>query len=231
VRALLDLICPAMCAGCGNPGGPVCPGCAATLGAPARRRAPTPAPVGMPPAYSVADYAGAPRELLLAYKEHDVVGVQPLLAGALLTAMSAAGAFAAAAVVPVPSSRPAMRRRGFHPVLRLARAAAVSARRDGRRVAVVPALAHTRLVADSAGLTSAQRAANLAGAFAVRPREAIRLRGRAVVLVDDVLTTGATATESARALAAAGIPVLAFATIASTVRREELVHEGLHKRH
>ena len=174
----------------------------------------------MPPAYSVTDYAGAARELLLAYKEHDVVGLQALLAGALLTAMSAAGAYDAAAVVPVPSSRPAMRRRGFHPVLRLARAAAVSAAGHGHRMAVLPVLAHTRPVADSAGLSSAQRAANLAGAFTVRPREASRLRGRSVVLVDDVLTTGATATESARALAAAGIRVLALATIASTVRRE-----------
>jgi predicted amidophosphoribosyltransferase len=87
-------------------------------------------------------------------------------------------------------------------------------------VQVVPALRHRRAVADSAGLTSAQRAANLAGAFAVRPGYPRLLAGRRVVVVDDLVTTGVTLAECADALRGAGADVVAVATVAATARRQ-----------
>ncbi|WP_369688378.1 ComF family protein [Actinomadura macra] len=79
------------------------------------------------------------------------------------------------------------------------------------------ALRHTRRVSDQAGLTVSERAANLAGALEAVPRA--KVAGRRVVLVDDVITTGATLAEAARALRAADAEVIGAATLAATQRR------------
>jgi len=234
VRSLIDLLFPAVCAACGAAGAIACPDCANPLQAPARLRMPTPTPVGLPPSYAVADYAGPPRELVLAYKERDAVSLTRLLATALSTALAGAmvaappAAGAEVVVVPVPSTRSAVRRRGFDPVARLSRPAVTRVRSTGAAAVVAPALMHVRSVADSAGLTAAERATNLAGALRVRGGYDGRLAGRAVIVVDDVMTTGATVEEAARALRAVGAQVVGAATIAATVRRAELVLAGLH---
>ena len=84
---------------------------------------------------------------------------------------------------------------------------------------------HVRDVRDSAGLSAAERAGNLAGALAVRADLRRPLRGRTVVLIDDVVTTGATLSESARALHAIGATVPSAAVIAATRRRASAAHE------
>ena len=234
MRSLIDLLLPATCAACGSGGAIACPDCARSLQAPARLRMPTPTPVGLPPSYAVADYAGPPRELILAYKERDAVSLTRLLASALAAALAAVITAtqpvggAEVVVVPVPSTRSAVRRRGFDPVARLSRPAVARVRSTGTAAVVAPALGHGRAVADSAGLTAAERAANLAGALGVRRGVDARLAGRAVIVVDDVMTTGATVQEAARALRVVGAEVIGAATIAATVRRAELVRAGLH---
>lgn len=121
-------------------------------------------------------------------------------------------------VVPVPSARPALRRRGFDALLVLARLAVLGARTAGADVTLAPLLRQVRRPADQAGLGSAQRLANLDGALGVRAQCAGLLAGSRVVIVDDVVTTGATAREAARALRAAGGMVTGVAAIASTAR-------------
>lgn len=219
MRALLDLVFPVQCAGCGSRGVAVCSGCLTALSGPARPAWPRPAPPGLPPPYASAVYDGAVRAIVLAVKEHGIVAAQrPLgraLAGAVLAAVGGAGPLV---LVPVPSSRAARRRRGEDVVRRLAEHAAADLRRVGVPASVVPALRHTRSVTDSAGLGADARAQNLAGAFAVRPRDLDRLRGGLVILVDDLITTGVTLAECSTALAIAGAPAQACATVAATQR-------------
>ncbi|WP_232246357.1 ComF family protein [Kitasatospora mediocidica] len=133
-------------------------------------------------------------------------------------------------LVPVPSARAAVRARGHDPMLRLARCAARELNRSGRPCRVGPALRPSRRVADQAGLGAAARHRNLHGALSVPARFHSRLAGRQIIVVDDLVTTGASLTEAARALATAGAPPLAAATIAATVRRAGGVPNAVHRR-
>ncbi|MFI6501584.1 ComF family protein [Nonomuraea typhae] len=118
----------------------------------------------------------------------------------------------------MPSARRAVRARGHDPVGRLAVLAVGRLRALGVRAEAVPVLAQARRVADQAGLSATERAANLGSSLRVTGR----LRGApgaTVVLVDDIVTTGATLAEAARALRTAGVQVAAAATVAATRRR------------
>ncbi|MEU6145087.1 ComF family protein [Streptomyces sp. NPDC047081] len=106
-------------------------------------------------------------------------------------------------LVPVPSARGAVRARGHDPARRIALAAAGELRRGGVPARVLAVLRQRRAVADQSGLNSRQRLENLAGALAVAPGGERLLRGGRIVLVDDLMTTGASLTEAARAVRAA----------------------------
>ncbi len=205
LTALLDLVLPQTCAGCAQPGAALCGPCRARLRAlsPARC-APDPCPPGLPRTSAAGRYAEPLRGMLVAHKERGRLGLaQPL--GALLAGAVDALRVGPVVLVPVPSSRSAVRARGHDHALRLARAAASVA---GLRAA--PLLAQTRVVADQGGLDGAARAANLSGALVARRS----LTGLEVLVVDDVLTTGATLVEAARALRAGGARVRGAAVVA-----------------
>jgi predicted amidophosphoribosyltransferase len=220
MRALLDLVLPVECVGCGHRGVVACDAGLRQLAALPRLAWPRPSPPGLPPPWAVAGYSEHVRDFLLAYKEEGVVALRRPLGVSLASSLRAAlGAEERPVlVVPVPSSRAARRRRGCDVVADVAITAVTELRGEGRRLQVVRALRHARRVADSAGLTAAERSANLAGAFAVRSGQLARLAGSRVVVVDDLVTTGVTLTECSSALRTAGADVLAVATIAATRR-------------
>jgi predicted amidophosphoribosyltransferase len=216
---LAGLLLPVDCAGCGAPDVPLCPGCrAATVGDPGPAHPPAP---GCPPVLAAAPYDGVVREVLAAVKDHGRSDLVPCLGAALATALRpalaglpGAGPAPAAVLVPVPSSRAAVRRRGDDVVRSIAWSAA---RRVPSRPDVVAALRHRRRVADQAGLGAGERVENLAGGLAVR--RGARLTGMVCVPVDDVVTTGATLAEATRVLLAAGARVPVAAVVAATPRR------------
>lgn len=231
--AFTDLFVGGRCAGCDVPGRGVCSGCASLLRAPTRLRWPDPAPPGLSPPWSVAEYGGPVRELLLAHKEHARYGLARVLGRALGDAVTAAVRSVAGPqpaspclLVPVPSQPQVVRRRGHDPVLRMSRAAAAHARAHGVPVRVLATLAAGRAVRDQSGLDAGERRSNLAGALRVQPRHVDGLRRHLVVVSDDIVTTGSTAAEACRALTAAGALVVGVATVAATSRHRAAGREG-----
>ncbi len=224
ISGLLDLFAGTRCAGCGLQGTMLCADCLAELSQPARPAVPTPCPAGFPPTWTVSTYDAVAQAAVLAHKEHGRLALARPLGGALAGAVRAAvvesraGPEVSVAIVPVPSRRSVTRRRGHDPLLRVARVAGRVLRREGLAVSVAPVLRQARRVADQAGLDRSARSANLAGSLRVPPGLRPLLAGLAVVVVDDVVTTGATLVEAARALSVTGRPVLGAATIAATAR-------------
>lgn len=230
--ALVELAAPSVCAGCGRAGTRWCARCQAVLAAP-RPRAwrPTPCPPGLPPTWSGHPYEGPVRAAVVSWKEEGRVDLNAVLAGVLREVIETALAGSAphtravrsgapVVLVPAPSARSGSRARGRRPVLEVTRAACP----DGQ---VVEALDLVRQVRDQAGLTSAERARNLSGAVAVRRSARPRVQGVPCLLVDDVVTSGATLQECSRALLEAGSGPVVAATIAATRRRGRLARPSL----
>jgi predicted amidophosphoribosyltransferase len=222
---VLDAVLPQACAGCAAPGGALCLACRDELAACAPgRRDPTPRPRGLPPVVAAAPYAGVARHALLAYKERGRTRLaEPLarlLAAAVATAwVAAAGPPRPIVLVGVPSSRSARRARGHDHVVTLATAAAGMLRRAGVPARTLRAARRRPTRRDSTELDAAARAHNAQDAFVVRRQARARLRGRTVLVVDDVVTTGSTAAALVAALESAGARVLAVAAVAATQRR------------
>lgn len=215
-RAVADavaLVYPVDCAGCGMPDVALCDRCAQAL----RPVAGTPIVPGVTVpgvvVHSGLSFDGVAARTLRALKADGRTGLARALAPALAVAAEAAWPVDAAArgvagvvVVPVPTSRAALRRRGYRVAELLARRAGLAPHR---------ALRCVRVPADQRRLGRADRAVNVAGSMRAAPT----LAGRRVLIVDDVVTTGATLGEAARAVRASGGVVVGAATVASTPRR------------
>ncbi|MEU9860321.1 ComF family protein [Streptomyces sp. NPDC047971] len=214
-REIAGLVLPVACGGCGRPRTELCPRCADELTGPGPRRVrPVPEPAGLPVVHASAPYAGSVRSLLLAHKERGALRLAGPLGSALAGAVEAAASRCDASgtgpllLVPVPSSRRSVRARGHDPTRRIALAAAGRLRDRGRAARVIPVLRQRRVVADQSGLGARGRFANLAGALQVVAGGARLMEGGRVVLVDDLMTTGASLTEAARALGAVHPPFI-----------------------
>ncbi|MGN6521964.1 MAG: ComF family protein [Actinomycetes bacterium] len=235
--AAMDLLLPRRCVGCALPGVAWCQGCLRPLGQPPRTVQPRPVPPELPQVWARCGYVGAVRAAIIAHKDEGRRELRPLLAWGLTAPLLAAAGAAVAeparqgagpvVVVPVPSSAKARRRRGEEPLTELLADAVSLVAAYGsaelppalrhRPLLLAPALAATRRVRDQAGLGQRERERNLRGVFAAT-RPAL-LRGSDVVLVDDVLTSGATLADAARAVRACGARHVAAAVIAATPRR------------
>ncbi|MBB3115672.1 phosphoribosyltransferase family protein [Corynebacterium bovis] len=208
-----------------GPGAPgLCRDCARALSAPPDLV--TPVATAPPfPVLACGPYGGAHRMLVLAAKDHlrrDAVDVAGACLGAAVRDLTARGLLpvpgpgAAPVLVAAPTRRSAARNRGGDVVSRMARAAVAGLPWGG----TVAAPGRVREgTPDSVGQGRAARRRNTASGIVLDDRAARGLaraaRGRAVVVVDDVLTTGATVTQFALALAAAGVRVDAAVVVAA----------------
>jgi len=173
------------------------------------------AAVANPPTYgrarAVAAYDGVMRDLIHGFKyadRHDarrlfgmwlVSAAVPLLPGTTM-------------IVPVPLAWTRLLRRQFNQAAILAQ--------EASRLTGIPyapgILKRVRATRSQVGLTRLERGRNVSGSFAVAPRHRARMKGASVLLIDDVITTGATVNACARVLLAAGaarVDVLALALV------------------
>ena len=213
----LDLAVPASCAGCGQEGDALCRECRTALDI--RLMAEPGVPIGLPadipgPLLQLewcAPFTGVARRALHSLKYDGERRLAPLMGAAVARRWAGAGA-AGDAFVPVPASPDRVRERGYDQAALIATDAA-------RRLSlpVVEALERTRTTTAQFDLDRGARATNLVDAFRVRDAAlGAAVRGRWLVLVDDVITTGATLAACATALLDAG----ALAVSAIAVARE-----------
>lgn len=188
-NALVALAGPEWCAGCRAPGSALCPAC----------RLAQPRPVGheVPPGVdrivAAFEYGGPVRDLVLALKLNGRRGAACPLAAAMCSAARTAG-LVGTTVTWVPGRPGDIKVRGYDHAEVLATGVAA-----GLGLPATRALRRQRAVQDQSGLGAAERRTNLRGAFRARP-----VPGERLMVVDDLLTTGATAVACARALKAGG---------------------------
>ncbi len=164
-------------------------------------------------ARAVIAYDEASRSPVLAFKHGDRIDAAPAF-GSWLARAGAALLEGADILVPVPLHRTRLLSRRYNQAALLALAAG----REGG-IAVAPdLLVRTRRTPSQGRLSASARRRNVAGAFALRSGRADRIDGRRVVLVDDVLTTGATAEACTRTLLGAGAANVDVLTLARVVR-------------
>lgn len=232
VSTVGDLLLGACCPGCGVPEFGLCRACRDCLSTRNPRYAiPSPPPAGFPPTIATGPYDELVRQLISAHKERQawlltgVLGGQ--LAASVQTLMDRMGPnhrTGRLVLIPIPSSARAIRSRGRDATHAIALSAARKVRRSGPgTVQVCHVLRPVRKVADQSDLTAQQRRANVTGAYGVRrlpTRRLLSATGRtAAIVVDDLVTTGASLAEARRALDAAGVSVIGAAVVAATARR------------
>lgn len=210
---MLDLVLPLECGGCRAPSTRWCPACVAALQVGCDEpHVVVPRTDPGVPVFALGRYAGPRRQAIVGLKEcgrSDLVGpLARALALGVHRLLNWGVLDLPVTLVPAPTRRWAARSRGGDPVTRIAVVAA------GDRLGVAAALRTAGPVRDSVGLTRTDRERNIAGR--VRLTKAVRRLPPAgeVLLVDDVVTTGATARESVRVLAEGGIRVAAVLAIA-----------------
>jgi predicted amidophosphoribosyltransferase len=217
VTRLAELVLGACCPGCGTPGMGACAACVGLLTGVRPFLVPG-LPEGLPAVAAAGAYADTLRRVLLAAKERGALGVVPLLGGRVAAAVARLALDAEPSgglvLVPVPSTPAQVAARGIDLTASLARHAALRLRAAGLPVTVRRGLTQVRQPQDQAGLDREQRLANLAGAF--RPTGAAP--SGPIVVIDDIVTTGATLAEAVRACRSGGRDVVGAAVVAATTR-------------
>lgn len=192
-----------------------CPGCALPLPQP---DVPCPdclrEPLPFERCVAVLDYAWPWSGVIGQLKFHDGLDLAGALSVLLLQALQREAPPPVELLLPLPLGPQRLQERGYNQAWELARRLAppLALRCDARlllRLFDTPR---------QSGLAQAQRSANVRGAFGIAPGRAAALRGRRVALLDDVMTTGATAAEAARTLLDAGATAVQLWVLARTPR-------------
>lgn len=166
-------------------------------------------------AVSFGEYAGTVRGLIHLLKYDNVMPAAPVLGRLLAEAVQQLdlAADSAPVLVPVPLHKTKRSERGFNQAELIVRSAA---KHLPQPLEIAAVLKRQRPTHSQVGLTREERIANLRDAF--RVVEPVRVKGKTVIVVDDVMTTGTTVSECARVLKKAGAKRVWAATVARTLK-------------
>lgn len=217
LSSLADLVLGRSCAGCDAPGILVCGACRCDLTPrPRLRRSVDLADLAADlhiPVVCAVDYQGSTRQILYRFKDHRIPELAQVLAPPLLAAIEYAARHSQRSeplpvLVPMPTRASSKRRRGFDHMEMLTRATC----QLGGLSSIRSLLTDRRRGPSSKTLSAFDRENSAAGAFEVTGR----ITNNPVILVDDVVTTGATVREAAASCVLAGVNVVAVASVAGT---------------
>jgi predicted amidophosphoribosyltransferase len=167
--------------------------------------------------YSAVPYSPVAKNILLAAKEQSVKSADQLIQSALKASLNELfDKYSSCALVPIPSRPASNRRRGRDFIYEMA----LSVAKD-IGVGVLPLLEHQRAIRDQSKLSVSSRRENLAMALSIKPQFRGNYPSENLVILDDLVTTGATINEANRALTKAGFKVQAAATACVALRRRE----------
>lgn len=167
--------------------------------------------------YSAIVYSPVAKNILLSAKEQNIKSADQLVRSALRASLQELfQKHSSSALVPIPSGLSSNRRRGRDFINEMA----FSVAKDFG-VAVLPVLEHQRIIRDQSKLDISSRRQNLAMALSIKPSFRRNYSGENVVILDDLITTGATINEANRALTRGGFNVQAAATACVALRRRE----------
>lgn len=209
VRGAKTLIFPPSCMNCSSLGLDLCIECQKQL---------IPRPRFLKgedfPIVSSLPYGEETGRLMMLAKERGLVSAQKFFASALAISINHFKINYPISIVPIPSQRKSIRRRGFDSMREIAKLILCEPYLKAE-VEILEALEFTRPVSDQSSLSEEGRYQNLAGALRVRNA----INSRAVIVIDDVVTTGSTLREAIRALKERNLTVIGAATACATQRR------------
>jgi predicted amidophosphoribosyltransferase len=190
-----DLLLPQQCIVCAYPGQMICRYCQSLWSRPAIKVSNAPYPV-----FAVRPYDRGAQRILTQVKEEGRFALQPTIVKAIVSSCAAllAETSQPVALVPIPSRRAALRKRGEDVLANMTQSAAITLRESGFDVIAMQALSHTRRVRDQRHLSADERRRNLD--HALGPISPCAIGRRRAIVVDDIFTTGSTMREAWRAL-------------------------------
>ena len=201
ITPLLNFVLPSRCASCDKPGSDLCDHCVSEILVELHEFQ-----IQGLPGFAVTKYTPLISKILVAFKEKGQFALAKTLAALFSNTISELPKFESPVyLVPAPSSSENFARRGFQPALLLANE--IANKHVGFRV--LNSLVFSRKVQDQVGLSGSERLANLDSSMKLNQSVA----GRVCYLVDDVVTTGATATQASRILRVGGALVAGILTL------------------
>lgn len=224
-----DLMLSRACAACARLGPVVCVECWDRAVDIRRHEVPS---ADLPPVVVGTRYDGLGRDAVQALKDRGVLAMTDAVGGWLAVAIAALMTSQVPTVlVPIPAHRRSVAARGVDTLHRIGTHAAALLRDGGHTVQLVPALERTVDRGRQVGMTADDRRSAVRATMSVR-RGALRHRScSALIVIDDVVTTGATVSEAVRALRADGFEVEGIAAACGTPRSGQSGEPGLHALH